>query len=92
MSYNNNCRAYLFEFLLFGFKVSLGLVIMRLLLDDILEALRDRIFCSHVTLHMLNLFENGLFVVLIVFVQLVIVALDAMLYQIENFIGHTISD
>lgn len=48
----------------------------------------DGIFTQHVGLDLLDLFEDGFFVLIIIFIEFITVGLDSVSDKIEDFVGH----
>ena len=48
----------------------------------------DGILAEHIGFDLLNLFENGFFILIVVFIEFIAVGFDSVFDEIENFIGH----
>ena len=73
---------------MFGLKLRLELIVVGFFLDNILKAFVDGIFTEHIGFDLLDLFENGLFVLIIIFIQFITIGLDSVFDKIKDFIRH----
>jgi hypothetical protein len=73
---------------LFGLKLRLELIVVGFFLDNILKAFVDGILTEHIGFDLLYLFENGLFVFIIIFIQFITIGLDPVLDKIEDLVRH----